>query len=192
MDEQQLIKELKEGGEQAFKTIVDNYRKKVINTCLALVHNRADAEDLAQEVFIEVYFSIHKFRSDARLSTWIYRIAVNKSINFNRDNKHSKWRLSVEDFFAGKNESGKFIAEGAELPGRNLEDSDRARLLYKTIDGLPQNQKTAFILNKYEDLSYQEISEVMEVSISSVESMIHRAKLNLQKKLYQCYQKKCI
>ena len=73
-----------------------------------------------------------------------------------------------------------------------MEDSERAKLLHKTIDSLPQNQRVAFTLNKYEDLSYKEIAAVMETSVSSVESLIHRAKKNLQKKLYVCYKKKCI
>ena len=68
----------------------------------------------------------------------------------------------------------------------------RAEMLHQAIDQLPENQRTAFTLNKYEDLSYQEIAEVMEMSLSSVESLIHRAKKNLQKKLYDCYKKKCI
>jgi RNA polymerase sigma-70 factor (ECF subfamily) len=73
-----------------------------------------------------------------------------------------------------------------------LENTQRTALLHEAIDALPKNQRVAFTLNKYEDLSYKEISEVMQISLSSVESLIHRAKKNLQKKLYTCYKKKCI
>jgi RNA polymerase sigma-70 factor (ECF subfamily) len=73
-----------------------------------------------------------------------------------------------------------------------MENSQRAILLHGAIDSLPENQRVAFTLNKYEDLAYKEISDVMNLSVSSVESLIHRAKKNLQKKLYKCYRKKCI
>jgi RNA polymerase sigma-70 factor, ECF subfamily len=192
VDEQQLIKELKEGKEPAFKLIVDSYQKAVVNTCFGLVHNPTDSEDIAQEVFIEVFNSIYKFRSDAKLSTWIYRIAVNKSFNFNRDNKRRKYHQPIENSTQNNRGKADLVEEGPDLPGYNLENSERAKLLYKAIDELPENQKIAFTLNKYEDLSYQEISEVMEMTLSSVESLIHRAKKNLQKKLYHCYKKKCI
>ena len=193
MEDRQIIKELQEGSEAAFSKLVNSYQKMVVNTCFGLVHNTHDAEDIAQEVFIEVYRSVEKFRSDSRLSTWIYRIAVNKSLNYIRDNKKSRWLQNIEEVFSGKGKnSGTPEAERSSDPGAGIEDKQRAHLLHKAIDELPDKQETAFTLNKYEDLSYKEISEIMELSLSSVESLIHRAKLNLQKKLYTCYKKKCI
>jgi len=189
VENRQIIKELQNGSEAAFRELVNNYQKMVVNTCFGFVHNTQDAEDIAQEVFIEVYRSVGKFRSDSRLSTWIYRIAVNKSLNYIRDNKKNRW-LQV---FSGKEKNTNMPeAEKSSDPAGGIEDMQRADLLYKVIDKLPDKQKTAFTLNKYEDLSYKEISEIMELSLSSVESLIHRAKVNLQKKLYTCYKKKCI
>jgi len=84
------------------------------------------------------------------------------------------------------------VAAGNDLPDAGMENSQRARMLHEAIDSLPKNQRVAFTLNKYEALSYKKISEVMEVSVASVESLIHRAKKNLQKKLYDCYKKSCL
>jgi len=189
VDERGIIKNLQEGNEEAFRQLVENYQNMVVNTCFGLVHNKEDAEDIAQEVFIEVYRSVKNFRSGAKLSTWIYRIAVNKSLNYIRDNKRKKGFLNIGE----KNHGGVVpLAEGKEIPGYELENIQRAKMLHEAIDSLPENQKVAFTLNKYEELSYQEVSQVMEVSLSSVESLIHRAKKRLQKKLYACYKKKCI
>ncbi|MCK5730600.1 MAG: sigma-70 family RNA polymerase sigma factor [Draconibacterium sp.] len=193
MSETDIILKLQKGDEKAFKQLVDNYQKMVVNTCFSMVHSTHDAEDIAQEVFIEVFRSIHKFRADAKISTWLYRIAVNRSLNFIRDNKKSRWFHSFEDSVHTKNKELQNIAtSNTDHPEFQLENKQRTILLHEAIDSLAQNQKVAFTLSKYEELSYQEISEVMDLSISSIESLLHRAKKNLQKKLYQCYKKKCI
>jgi RNA polymerase sigma-70 factor (ECF subfamily) len=81
MSDVEIIELLKQGSEQAFKKLVETHQKLVVNTCFGMVHNREDAEDIAQDVFIEVYRNIQKFRADSKLSTWLYRIAVNRSLN---------------------------------------------------------------------------------------------------------------
>jgi len=193
MSETEIIDKLKQGNEAAFKQLVDNYRQMVVNTCFGLLHNTHDAEDVAQDVFIEVFRSVENFRADSKMSTWLYRIAVNRSLNFIRDNKKRKWFQSFDDAVdAKKEELSRLSSSDSENPESELENSQRALLLHEAIDSLPENQRIAFTLNKYEDLAYKEISEVMNLSVSSVESLIHRAKKNLQKKLHRCYQKKCI
>lgn len=189
MSELEIIEKLKLGNEDAFRQLVENYQKKVILTCFGFVHNQEDAEDIAQEVFIEVFRSIQNFRADAKLSTWLYRIAVNRSLNHIRDNKRRKWFQSFDDVVKEKNLQLNHYA--SENPGTELENLQRANILHEAIGSLPENQKTAFTLNKYEDLSYKEIAEIMDISVASVESLIHRAKIGLQKKLYNCYKKKC-
>ncbi len=193
MTETEIIQKLQQGNEQAFKQLVENYQKLVVNTCFGMVHNTEDAEDIAQEVFIEVFRSIQNFRADSKISTWLYRIAVNRSLNFIRDNKRKKWVHSIEELVKGiSRQVGEIQNINNETPVSELEKSQRAKILHAAIDSLPENQKTAFTLNKYEDLSYKEISEVMNLSVSSVESLIHRAKIKLQEKLYLCYKKKCM
>ncbi len=193
MSETEIISRLREGNEKAFSELVELYRQMVVNTCFGLLHNTEDAEDVAQDVFIEVFRSVDKFRADAKLSTWLYRIAVNRSLNFIRNNKRRKWFLSFDDLTGSKKRLDEHPLIGdMESPDFNLENSQRSRMLHKTIDSLPEKQRVAFTLNKYEDLSYKEISEIMNLSVPSVESLIHRAKKSLQKKLYHWYQNRSI
>ncbi len=193
MGEREIIKEIIAGDETAFRKLVEMYQSLVVNTCLGLVHNLADAEDLAQEVFIEVFRSINKFKANSKISTWLYRIAVNRSLNFIRDNKKNRWFQSLDEVVKSKNVVIKSMtANKADEPGFQLENRQRATILHEAIDTLPKNQKVAFTLSKYEDLSNQEISEVMELSVSAIDALLHRAKKNLQKKLYRCYKNKCI
>lgn len=193
MDESELIKGIQMADRQAFRTLVESYQKMVVNTCLGIVHNQSDAEDLAQDVFLEVFRNADQFRGDARLSTWLYRIAVNRSLNFVRANRRKRfWQSLEETFTGGRNHSREISENRNDQPDNEIKDQQRRDMLHKAIDNLPERQRIAFTLNKYEDLSYQQVAEIMELSVSSVESLIYRAKKNLQDQLYECYKKKCI
>lgn len=188
MDEKDFIKGLLDRDSRTFKELVEKYQLQVINTCRGIVHNLQDAEDISQDIFIEIFRSIQNFREDSKLSTWIYRIAVNKSINWVRRQKRQKWLSPMEELISGKHET-EIISAPVSLPSSELENRQKQQKLQLAMDTLPENQRIAFTLNKYEELSYQEISEVMNLSLSGVESLIHRAKVNLQKKLWSCYKK---
>jgi RNA polymerase sigma-70 factor, ECF subfamily len=191
MGEADFIAKLIEGDEKTFREFVEKYRQMVLNTCFGLLHNIEDAEDVSQEVFIEVFRSVKNFRSGSKISTWLYRIAVNRSLNFIRNNKKYRWFRSFDEEARLKMDILKQTASTDEgNPEYNLENRQRSVLLYEAIDSLPKNQRVAFTLSKYEGLGQKEIAEVMNLSVSSVESLIHRAKKNLQKKLYICYKKK--
>jgi RNA polymerase sigma-70 factor, ECF subfamily len=188
MEDTYLLEQIRLKNQNAFREMVVKYQKLVINTCYGFVHNTDDAQDIAQEVFIEVFKSINKFRQESKLSTWLYRISVNKSLNFIRDNKKNSWFLSLDLFFE-KETSSKESFSVFENPQEILEKEERSKAIYQSIDALPQNQKVAFTLYKFEDLSYKEIAEVMDISLSSVESLIFRAKKGLQNKLVKYYKK---
>jgi RNA polymerase sigma-70 factor (ECF subfamily) len=185
MSESQLIEALIEGSEPAFRTIVETYQQKVFNTCLGFIKNVDDADDLTQEVFIEVFKSIHQFRMESSLSTWIYRISVTKSLELIRSRKRLKRFAGFGSFFGW----GNLPQEPVDYkhPGVVAENRERSEILFKAIEKLPETQYTAYTLHKLEGLSYQEIADIMKKSVSSVESMMHRAKLNLQKQLYEYY-----
>jgi len=190
MEDIQIIENILNGGSTGFKTLVDKYQLLVVNTCYGFVHNREDAEDIAQEVFIEVHRSINKFRKESKISTWLYRISVNKSLNFIRDNKKNTWFQSLDILFGSEKSLGKVIElsdSKSNIPDRIIENKETANYINEAIDSLPKNQKVAFTLHKYEDLSYKEIADVMELSLSSVESLLFRAKKNLQEKLIKQY-----
>ncbi len=186
MDETVLLKPLQEGDEEAFKQLVELYQDKVYNTVLGFLHSREDAEDIAQEVFIEVFNAIRKFRGEAKLSTWIYRIAVNKSLEYIRKKNRQKRFAFFANLFE-VSDSNKLQITDFEHPGIQLEHKENARVMFAAIAKLPENQKIAFTLHKVEGLSYQEVCEVMKLSLSSVESLMFRAKKNLQKKLFDFY-----
>ena len=102
MTDQELIDQIQSGSQSAFRHLVDKYQVLVFNTCIGFVGNRQSAEDLSQDVFIETYRSISKFRGEAKLSTWLYRISVNKSLNHIRDHKKHNVVRSLERFFMVK------------------------------------------------------------------------------------------
>lgn len=180
VNEEILIQDLKAGKGPAFKTIVDTYQDMVYNTCLSIVKSEVDAEDIAQEVFVQVYQSIGSFKGESKLSTWLYRIATTKSIDHERKKKRKKRFGFVKSIF-GEDSEITINPSDFNHPGVVLDKKENAARLFKAMDKLPENQKIAFILNKVEGLSYQEVSEVMQVSVSSIESLLHRAKNNLRK-----------
>ena len=180
MTEQELIQRLKEGDETAFKYLVDNYQERVYNTAIGIVQNAEDAEDVAQEVFIQVYRSIHNFKGESKLSTWLYRIATTRALDLLRSRK-SKKRFGLLQRLFGEGNEPVFEIPDFNHPGVALEKKENAAKLFKAISQLPENQKVAFTLHKLEDLSYQEISEIMKTSLPAVESLMHRAKQNLKK-----------
>lgn len=188
MTELSFIKSIKNNEPESFRKLVLNYQDMIVNTCYGFVKNHTDAEDVAQEVFIEVYRSIKNFREDAKLSTWLYRIAVNKSIDFLRKKKRKSWLGSIQGMFGGEEKVMVIEDKHQPNPQQALEQNERKVVLQNAIEQLAENQKTAFVLHKYEGLSYKEVAGIMDLSLSSVESLMHRAKKNLKKLLYNYYQ----
>lgn len=193
MNDHELILQITQNNDhKAFAVLVDKYQKLVVNTCRGFVNSYADAEDLAQDIFIELYESLPEFRNESKLSTWIYRIAVNKSLNYIRKRKRETFFGSIGTLFgSGDNEKNQNLINPTTInqADKDIDSKELKAELKKAINNLPENQRIAFVLNKYQDLSYKEVAEVMEISLSSVESLIFRAKLNLQKNLSHYYQK---
>jgi RNA polymerase sigma-70 factor (ECF subfamily) len=183
MDDAGLVRRLQLGEERAFRELVESYQNMIVNTCFGFLHNTEEAEDVAQEVFIQVFKSIDSFRGDAKLSTWLYRIAVNRSLNKIRSRK-SKFFVALDSLFEADNN---LKSTSSGTPHDSLENQERARILHEAIDKLPDKQKAAFILSKYKCLPNKKISEVMSTTLSSVEALLNRAKKNLQKSLIDYY-----
>jgi RNA polymerase sigma-70 factor (ECF subfamily) len=189
MQESELIKRLRNKDEEAFRIIFNDNQKKVINACYRLVNDKDTAEDLTQEVFIKVFSSIEQFRGDSQLSTWIYRIAITKSLDHLRAQKRKK-RLAILKYFSGNEEKQIEIeAPKDQRPDALLYNSERMKVLNDVLNTLPENQRIAFSLSKYDEMSSKEIAEVLTTTVSAVESLIHRAKKNLEKKLFNYYRK---
>jgi len=182
MVENSLVEDIISGDEHAFRKLVEANVTMIMRVIMSFGITREDAEDLSQDVFIDVYNNIRKFRKESELSTWLYRIAINKSINFARKNKSNQWvNRSNDEIFVDDND---IIVGSTE---DNLLIEERRKILYNSIRKLPKNQRIAFTLNKLDDFSYKDISRVMKVSLSSVESLLHRAKKNLQKDLMEYF-----
>lgn len=184
MNDSELIKLILQGDREKFGTLVDRYSQMVFSTCMGFVHNREDAEDLTQEVFIRAFQSLGGFKGQSSFPTWIYRIAVNASLNFTR--KHSKVSFfdRLESLFAGEKSAER--NPGLSLsddPEKIMIEREHSLWLQRALDSLPANQRTAIILSKYDDLSQKAISEIMELSEGAVEALIQRAKKNLRERL---------
>jgi RNA polymerase sigma factor (sigma-70 family) len=179
-NEIELIALLRQCNEAAFKQVFDTHQDRIYNTILYMVQSVEEAKDLTQEVFVDVFLNIENFKAQSKLSTWIYRIAINKALNYQRFKKAKKRLGAVLSIFnlSPIDEAPDFIH-----PGILLENKEQSEILYKAINKLPEKQKTAFVLRQLEDLSYAEIAEVMQTTTPSVESLLFRAKQNLQKKL---------
>jgi RNA polymerase sigma-70 factor, ECF subfamily len=183
MTDQELIAGIIARDKQAVQFLVSHYHKQVIKTAHHFVRNMDDAEDLAQDVCIEILESVQHFKGTSSLSTWIYRVTVNKSLNFIRKHKRKQLIGQVESLFKRTNGLNENKVPEPSVTDNTFEDKERRHLLDKSINSLPENQRIAFVLNKFEDLPYKEVAEIMNVSIASVESLLQRAKQNLQKRL---------
>ncbi len=159
----------------------------VYNTAAGFLTNESEAEDITQEVFIQVFKSIKHFNEKSRLSTWIYRITITKCLDELRKKKAKKRFAFFTNLFEKDDGSDKEQFVNYEHPGVETDKKELSKILFMEIEKLPENQRIAFVLNKVEQLSYAEISEVMETSVSSVESLIFRAKSNLKKNLEKYY-----
>ncbi|MDH4258576.1 MAG: RNA polymerase sigma factor [Candidatus Aminicenantes bacterium] len=190
MNDQELLQKITAKDQNAFKELVDRFQSLVFHTCFNLIGNREHAEDVAQEVFLQIYKTAKKFRHECKLSTWIYRISVNRALNFIRDNRKFRWLQSIDSFPGDETRiTPAFSSLNLNSHDALMRENERKELIRSLLDSLPGKQKAAFILHKMSGLSYQEIAEVLEVSLSTVEARIHRAKINLQKALISCLKK---
>lgn len=188
MHEKIDIAALKAGDETEFRNIVELLQDRVYRICYGFIRSPQEAEDVAQEVFIEVFNSIGDFREAAQISTWVHRIAVTKSIEAIRRRRRKK-RLAflVSDQREEKEQEKIADQSDGSNPAAMLENAEREQVLTRALDSLPDSQRVAFTLHKVEGLSHEEITRIMGNSLASVESLIHRAKASLQKRLYKYY-----
>lgn len=185
--ETEFIRALQAGQQEAFKKLVATYQAKVYNTCLGFLKNTAAADDMSQEVFIEVHQSIAGFRADATLSTWVYRIAVNKCLEeLRRKKRRQRWAV-VTSLWSTR-EASQAEPVDFDHPGVTLENKERSAILMQHVDSLSENQRVAFVMHKVEGLPYEQIARIMNLSVAAVESLMVRAKANLKKSLAHYYQ----
>ena len=184
MTDNEIILKIVQGDRDLFRKLVERYQHMVFRTCMGFLHNKDDADDLAQDIFIQVYQTLPGFKGDASFSTWIYRIAVNASLNKIRKSSKNSFIQRMETVFGvDKNQEVSFQIPDHESPENILISNEHRELVQKALNSLPENQRTAIVLSKYDDLSQKEIAAIMNTTEGAVEALIQRAKANLREKL---------
>lgn len=179
MTDKEIINLILEGDRNLYRKIVERYQTMVFRICIGFLHNKDDADDLTQDIFIQAYTSLSRFKGGSAFSTWLYRIAVNASLNRIRKAKFNFLRV-------GDSSETKEISIPAahhDEPDNILMRKEQQEIFQKALDSLKENQRTAIVLSKYDDLSQREIAEIMDISEGNVESLLFRAKANLREKL---------
>lgn len=190
MTDTEIINIILQGSRNEFRTLVESSQSMVFRTCMGFLHDKDDADDLTQEVFIQAYQSLNKFKGDSAFSTWIYRIAVNASLNRVRKNSRNPILNRLDSLFVtGKEKGISLTANDDEDPESILIRFEKSKWIQAALDSLPENQRTVIVLSKYDDLSQKKIAEIMKITEGAVESLIQRAKANLKVKLSSTYKK---
>jgi RNA polymerase sigma factor (sigma-70 family) len=185
LNEQELIHQLKQGHEPAFRCLVETYRNRVFYSVMTILQDTAEAEDAAQETFVQVYQSIQSFKEESALFTWISRIAVRKALlKIRRKKTRQRLHKILPWWMPEEKKSGD---TDFHHPGVALENKEKAAILFKAIAGLPEKQQLAFTLIKIQGMNYEEVCGIMQLGTKAVESLMSRAKANLQKNLIDYY-----
>jgi RNA polymerase sigma-70 factor, ECF subfamily len=181
-----LMGRVRLGNKDAFEVLIRRHQRSVLNFIFRFMGNRADAEDLTQEVFLRIWKAARTYKREAKFTTWLYRIATNLCINKQRADRIRRLFAKSHSQEQRRGSRDSFIiAEGAGLltPEDRLIDSEKSVQLSNALNGLPTSQRLAIVLKIYDEMSYQEISQIMGRSIAAVDSLLIRAKKNLRKKL---------
>ena len=176
----ELVEQLQHGSEVAFRTLVDRYQNRVYRTAFSLLRSSEEAEDVAQEVFVEVYQTIGRFRGDATLSTWLYRLTTSRALK-NRRRAQAKKRFAYFTSLLGFSNEVLHDPPDHAHPLTLLVGQQQLQLLLDHIARLPDQQQVAFTLRHEQELSYEQIAAVLNTSVPAVESLLFRARQTLRK-----------
>ena len=184
MEDSAIMLELSAGNMVAFDYLLRKYRKPIVSFMYRMTHNQAVAEELAQEVFLRVYRSRETYRAEARFSTWLYRIATNLGVNHARDTRHERSAATVYlDEPDAETGSTPDVADSTPNVEADLMRSERMQAIREFVMALPERQKMAVLMHKYEGMDYRQIGEVLKLSESATKSLLFRAYQTLREKL---------
>lgn len=179
----ELIRKIAAGDESSLKLLYDEFSTKVYNTALSYLQDISEAEEITQDVFLQIYNSASTFKEKSSVSTWIYRITVNKSLDRIKYYKRKKRISLAASFFIHRDEDELKNVSDFLHPAMLHEQKEESKLLFTAINNLPDGQKTAFILRHIENLPQKEIADITKLSVKAVEALLQRAKHNLRKEL---------
>jgi len=184
MDDAAIMLELRAGNMAGFDFLIQKYRKPIIHFMYRMVHNQAVAEELAQEVFLRVYRSRETYRAEARFSTWLYRIATNLGVNYARDNRHERTASTVYlDEADSETGTTPDVADSTPNVEAKLLRQERLNAIREHVMALPERQRMAVLMHKYEGMDYKQIGDVLKLSESATKSLLFRAYQTLREKL---------
>jgi RNA polymerase sigma-70 factor (ECF subfamily) len=186
-EERRLVEGCRRGDFECFERLVGRYEKKIYNLALRMLRDPDDAREILQETFLKVYDNLEKFRGEAHLSTWIYRIAMNEALMRIRKNKHRPRSLEVTDEDGERREID--VEDGAPVPVERLLTRELGGELDRAIALLPEDYRGAFLLRDVEGLSNEQIAKAMKLSVPAVKSRIHRARVFLRNELSKYFAK---
>jgi RNA polymerase sigma-70 factor (ECF subfamily) len=171
--------DVKAGDQQSFELLLQRYRTPLVNFLYRMVRNREQAEDLAQEVFLRVYRARENYEPSAKFTTWLFRIATNLALNSVRDHRYEKLEISMDAPIVADSEEGdeRMMEVPDEHPDieQHLVEEARKKMIRHAIEKLPEKQRAAVLLHKYQELDYAEISKILQCSESALKSLLFRA-----------------
>ena len=184
LSDAEIMLRVREGDDAGFGILIEKYRKPIVHFMFRMVHNQAIAEELAQEVFLRVYRSRQSYRAEAKFSTWLYRIATNLGVNHARDTKYERTAQNVyldqPDPETGVSPD---VADATPSVEQDLLRQERMRAIRAHVMALPERQRTAVLMHKYQGMDYKQIGEVLRLSESATKSLLFRAYQELRQKL---------
>lgn len=182
----EIMLQVKAGDDSAFEYLVQKYRRPIVSFMFRMAHSNAVAEDLAQEVFLRVYRSRESYEASAKFTTWLYRIATNLAVNHARDTRHERPENTIS-LDEPDTESGRTLDLPDRMPSAEETMVQRERLaaIRQRVQALPERQRMAVIMHKYQQMEYREIADVLKLSESATKSLLFRAYETLREQLKQ-------
>lgn len=186
LSDAEVMLRVAKGDDAAFDYLIEKYRRSIISFMYRTTHNQATAEELAQEVFLRVYRSRESYEASAKFTTWLYRIATNLAVNNARDTKHERAENQVS-LDEPDEESGTTmdVADSRMTIEQQMLRDERLAAIRKVVEALPERQRMAVLMHKYQNMDYKEIAAVLKLSESATKSLLFRAYESLRESLKQ-------
>jgi len=177
----QLMVRVRDGDADSFEILLERHRRPVVNYLYRMVRNQAVAEELAQEVFLRIYRARNRYEPTAKFTTWLYRITTHLALNSLRNSKGEKWQQSLDA--AKEDRQALEVADLRRNREQELVEDTRLQEVRHAIASLPEKQRAAVLMHKYQELDYSQIANVLDCSVSAVKSLLFRAYETLRERL---------
>jgi RNA polymerase sigma-70 factor, ECF subfamily len=180
LSDEQLVEISVTENQEAFGEIVKRWERKIFALCYGMLNREDDARDAVQETFIAAFRNLANFRGDAKVSSWLHRIAVNQCLT-----KHRRTKVRAESYLEDETESNQhsFVAPMNEIPSNNFEQNNKLMIVRKAVNSLPEELKEVVVMKEFQELTFQQISEVLDLPLSTVKSRLYTALKQLRMKL---------